>query len=478
MNERKLVLYHTNDIHSHFERMPRIAEALDRLRGRHDRADTITIDCGDHMDRMRPETEGSVGLANIAVLNETGYDLVVPGNNEGLTFTPDQLKNAYASRNGYAVVCGNLLDETTGQPPQWMERYRIIDRGGLRVGVIGLTAYFPDFYTLLGWRVLEPYETVSRLAAQLRPLVHVLVVVSHLGLSHDKAMAERIDGIDVIIGSHTHHLLEQPLRIGNTYIAAAGAHGRYVGELEFRYEPETGALRLARGTCWNTDDFPPSSRIEAMIRDEAAASRARLEPSVAELERPLGIRPEGDSELGNLLASGLRRWTGAELGVVNAGQILQSLEAGPVSRLRLLEICPSPINPCLVRLRGSELRQALEEALLNEFVDKPIKGFGFRGKTLGTLCLSGVRVEYVPEDEPYRKIRSIRINGEPLEPDRQYAVGTIDMFTFGIGYVSLSRGETVRYHLPEFIRDVLESQLRDAAEIRQSADPAWIEVRP
>ena len=124
MDERKLVLLHTNDIHSHFERMPRIGEALRQLRSKHAACNPIVIDCGDHMDRMRPETEGSGGLANIAVMNETGYDVIVPGNNEGLTMTPDKLALAYGERQGYSVVCGNLLDAKTGEPPSWMDQSR------------------------------------------------------------------------------------------------------------------------------------------------------------------------------------------------------------------------------------------------------------------------------------------------------------------------------------------------------------------
>ncbi|MEF3302303.1 bifunctional metallophosphatase/5'-nucleotidase [Paenibacillus sp. GYB003] len=476
MDERKLVLLHTNDIHSHFERMPRIAEALRRLRTKHAAGDPLVIDCGDHMDRMRPETEGSAGLANIAVLNATGYDLVVPGNNEGLTMTPDMLAAAYAERRGYSVVCGNLLESATGRPPAWMEPYRIVERGGIRVGVIGLTAYYPDFYSLLGWTVAEPIETAARLTERLRPDVDVLVVVSHLGINNDKAMAERIDGIDIIIGSHTHHLLEQPLHYAGTYIAAAGCFGKYVGELEFAYDADSGALRLIDGGCRDTDGFPPDPGIEELIRAEERASRSRLERAAAVLDKPIDIRWETESGLGNLLASGIRRWTNAEIGIVNAGQILQSLPAGEVTLYKLLEICPSPINPCLVRLSGEQIRRALEESLLDEFTRKPLKGFGFRGKVLGTLCLSGVRVEYAADGEPYGKIRSVTVNGEPLDPLRLYEVGTIDMFTFGIGYMSLGQGETVAYYLPEFIRDVLRAQLGDEEEIRRSGVPRWFSI--
>lgn len=472
-----MVLLHTNDIHSHFERMPRIGEAIRRLRDKHAASEPIVIDGGDHMDRMRPETEGSGGAANVAVLNATGYDLVVPGNNEGLTLPPAQLAQAYEHRQAFAVVCGNLELPDTKEPPEWMERCRIFVRNGLRVGIIGVTAYYPDFYTLLGWRIIEPFEALRPLVEQVRPQVDILVVVSHLGINRDKAMAEEIRGIDIILGSHTHHLLEVPIVHEGVYIAATGCHGQYVGELEFAYDTDERKLRLVAGGCLRTEAFPPSPELERLIEREAQASRFRLDRTAATLSEPLSIDWGNESRLGNLLAAGLRSWTEAEIGIVNAGQILHSLEAGAVTQYRLLEICPSPINPCLVLLEGEQLRIALEEALLEEFIGKPIKGFGFRGKALGTLCLSGLRVDYDPDAAPYAKIRSIAVNGEPLGLTRQYKVGTIDMFTFGIGYLSLGRGETVSYYLPEFIRDVLARQLGNEEELTRSMEPHWFTVR-
>ncbi|MDW2797968.1 metallophosphoesterase, partial [Clostridium boliviensis] len=71
MNQRKyLHILHTNDLHSHFERMPKIATLLSRLMQEGGRGEEawIVVDVGDHMDRGRMETEGTAGMANRAVL--------------------------------------------------------------------------------------------------------------------------------------------------------------------------------------------------------------------------------------------------------------------------------------------------------------------------------------------------------------------------------------------------------------------------
>lgn len=257
-----LVILHTNDIHSHFEQMPRIAGLLARERALV--ADTLTVDCGDHMDRASAETEGSMGLANVEVLNACGYDLVIPGNNEGLTLSAASLARAYHEAE-FAVVCANLLDSSTGQVPDWMVPFRILACGGARVGFIGVTVAYTEFYKLLGWETRDPLETVSRLAERLRPEVDVLVVLSHLGLAMDRELAVRVPGIDIILGGHTHQLLEQPLRENGTLICMAGKFGTHIGRVDIGFDPQTRTIHTLEACCLPTADVEPCAAITSLV---------------------------------------------------------------------------------------------------------------------------------------------------------------------------------------------------------------------
>jgi 2',3'-cyclic-nucleotide 2'-phosphodiesterase (5'-nucleotidase family) len=213
--------------------------------------------------------------------------------------------------------------------------------------------------------------------------------------------------------------------------------------------------------------------IEASRRESAAV----LGEPVAELAEPVPLSWTGESPLGNLLAGGLRAWTAAEIGLVNAGQAMAGLPAGRVTRARLLELLPGPINPCRMRLRGKHIRQALEEALLDEFAAMEIRGFGFRGKVLGTLAVDGLTVEFDPARPPYERIRRILVGDrEELAPERDYVVGTIDMFTWGAGYRSLSEGTRIEYMLPELLRDVLARELQSAEALAACRDRRWFTV--
>lgn len=474
MATEKLIILYTNDLHSFFEQMPKISTAMKQLRQQHEPEEVLMIDCGDHMDRMRMETEGSDGIANIEIMNQTGYEAAVFGNNEGLTFTPSILSEIYSQHAEFTLIGSNFYDAARGEIPSWMVPYHIIKKGNLRVGVIGVTINFTRFYELLGWDVRDPLEVTKKLVSELREQVDILIVMSHLGLSKDRQMAEEIEGIDCIFGGHTHHLLEKPIQIGDTFICCAGKFGEYVGELELHYDSTQQLIIHAAGRCINVSPFPNDPEIDLIISKFQRISEQKLSKVCVLLEEPLSIDWNRESPLGNLLAAGIRKQTDADIGVVNAGQILQGLSKGEITLKRLLEICPSPINPCRMSLSGKWIREALEESLLSEFIQLPIRGFGFRGKVLGTLCVDGLDIEYNPAHQSYEKITGIWVNGMPLESDREYIVGTIDMFTFGIGYTTFTEGKEIKYYLPEFIRDVLHKQLLDRPAINSSREMHWV----
>jgi len=471
---QRLVILHTNDIHSHFDSMPKIARLIQHHRNMLTQDELLVIDCGDHLDRAYIETEGSDGAANIAVMNESGYDVAVPGNNEGLTFSIDSLERLYGEQARFPVIGSNMRLKDSGVIPTWLKPYMILHKAKLKIGIIGVTVDFTDFYSLLGWDICDPLETVSQLVTKLRQEVDIVVVISHLGLPADERMAHHIPGIDLIFGAHTHHLLEEPLRIGQTTICAAGKFGDYVGKLELVYDHAVQQIISVEGSCMETREHADLPEIETLIRRFRSTSEDHLRQVVTKIEDRLDIDWREESRLGNLLALGLREWCDAEIGLVNSGQLLDSLEAGDVSRGRLLEICPSPINPCRMILSGREIREALELSLLPIYQDKPIRGYGFRGEVLGMLSVSGLRIEVNHSKPDMHKIEHIFIHGKELEAEQDVTIGTIDMFTFGIGYDVLSRGRDIRYYVPEFLRDVLLYQLGHPERIVASAQKHWI----
>lgn len=467
---RRLTILHTNDIHSHFDMMAPLAAVLRKVRT--EAEDTVlSVDIGDHMDRAAPETEGTMGQANVDLMNLAGYDAVTIGNNEGLTLSPAVLQAAYSGLQ-CPVVCCNINESATGEPPAWMKRSVILERRGIRIGLTGATAPFGLFYSLLGWDALEPEAALRRECEHLAQQADVVLVLSHLGLQADRLLAERLDGVHAILGGHTHHVLEEPLLIAGTAVCGAGKFGQYVGRLTLERPEEGGAFRYTSGgVIAVAPGGGDTASASAIALHESRAAEA-LRRTVAFTDRPLPVDWDGESPFGNLLAQAIRRFTGAELALVNSGQLLGGLPEGEITAGMLHALCPSPINPCVMKLSGREIRTALTQSLDNRFCRKPIFGYGFRGKVLGTLALDGLSVDAGQADTAQAAFKPvITVGGEPLDDEREYRVGTIDMFTFRIGYETLAEGKEIVYLLPHFLRDLIAMELKRPGSLDESAVP-------
>jgi 5'-nucleotidase len=460
-------ILHTNDLHSAFESMPRIRSYFQSVACQIPQEQLFRFDIGDHMDRMRPETDGTFGGVNIEIMNATGYDVAIPGNNEGLTFTAEMLEHLYGQSAHFPIVATNLdWIGAASHSPQWNKRSVIFKRCGVSIGVIGLTAPFQLFYQELGWHATDPFEAARQEIQQLRNdhAVEVIIVLSHLGLSMDEQLAAEVTGIDLILGGHTHHLLENMIYRKGVAIAAAGKLGHHVGHVQVQFDPLTRRVISSSGGAIPVIQQPADPFIDTLISSGASQASSQLKRVVAYLEQPVPLLHEQESVFGNLLAAALRRRCQAEIGLVNTGQLLAGLEQGDVTSEQLLTVCPSPINPAMIILRGKYIWQAIEQAMDEAYIYRPIRGFGFRGYSLGTLCMDGMTVEVVRVSDGRRRIKQIWIGSNPLDWEKSYVVGTIDMFTFRIGYESLGEAESVKYFLPEFIRDVIAQTLASAQQ--------------
>jgi 5'-nucleotidase len=472
IHKERITILHTNDIHSHFEMVSSIAALISKERDLTSETPFLLLDVGDHMDRMAVETEGSAGRANTDIINLTSYDAITIGNNEGLTFTPDMLEVAYSGLL-CPVVCCNIRELKNGLCPGWMKEHIIITKEDIRIGIIGVTAPFDEFYRLIGWEALDPEKALKEQIALMRPKVDVLIVLSHLGLPSDRNLALNLDGIDLILGGHTHHLLEEPLHIGNTTICGAGKFGQHVGKVIMERDLD-GKFRVVSGGCLHVDLLQKKESISTALEIHRKQAGIILQRTITVTDHALRLN-EGDQEtpFGNLLAQSLRQFTKCELSMVNTGQLLGALPAGDITVGMLHQLCPSPINPCILMLKGSDIRYTLEQSLLSEYKEKKIMGYGFRGKILGSIAMDGAEVFYDPTRTPFDRIISVSLNGCPLSDDQEYIVGTIDMFIFGVGYERIALGRDRKFILPEFLRDLLSIELQRPNSLEECEVVRW-----
>ncbi|MBM7646098.1 2',3'-cyclic-nucleotide 2'-phosphodiesterase (5'-nucleotidase family) [Scopulibacillus daqui] len=457
----KLHLYHTNDIHSHFEHWPQIIHYFKKqIEMNLEKGEPyLLFDLGDHMDRVHPLTEGTMGKGNVFLLNQAGFDFVTIGNNEGITFTMEDINKAYDVRQ-FEIILANLFT-SEGERPKWCKPYIFHKVNNITIGITGITAPFKPFYEPLGWDIKDPQDVLPEIIEKVKKKADIVILLSHAGLKFDQDTAKSIEGIHVILGSHTHHLLEDGLNVNSTLICQTGKFGHYAGHVILTYDETSKEIIDKKAMAVPMD--------ETELRDSEAADLLEkltkkglkeLQTPVTYLDQPLTTSWFNESPLSKLLADALRQWCQADFGMINAGAILDHLEPGLITKADLHRICPHPINPCKVFLTGYEIIEIIQKGLDPAFQTFELKGFGFRGKTIGKLIFSQLTYEINKIGET-SKVVNVQMNGEPLELDRTYQVATIDMFTFGRLLPPIKEAPHKKFYLPEMLRDLLAWKLKN-----------------
>lgn len=458
---KTVYLYHTNDLHSHFDHWPQIVAFLKDARGRHEMRNeaVLQFDLGDHADRFHPLTEGTKGKGNVQLLNEAGYDGITIGNNEGITFSKTDFLRLY-EQAAFPVVCANVFD-TDGFRPSVMQPYRIYSlENGLRIGVIGVTIPFRSFYGPLGWEVKDPYELLPPLVSAIRKQCHMIVLLSHLGYHEDIEIASQLEGIDVILGAHTHHLLQEGKRVKETMIAQAGKFGAYCGQLKIKYDEKKKEIVDCEAYCTPMETYRRDEAAECLVKRLTETGKDQLRQEIVTLNETLHAEWFSPSHFASLLAEALREWCKAEIAMVNAGVLLGDLRRGPVTRGDVHRVLPHPINPCTVKISGEQLKETIRQAYTEEIERLELKGFGFRGKVLGRFVFNGVEIRTGKHRNGKPYVREVYFQRKPLNPKRHYELATFDTFTFGKMFPAISTAKEKRFFLPEMIRDILAWKLQ------------------
>jgi 5'-nucleotidase len=459
--KRTIYVYHTNDIHSHFENWPKIVQFLKQQRAYHQQRNEkmLLFDIGDFVDRFHPITEATKGKANVELLNELNYDAVTIGNNEGITLSYEDLSELYEKAQ-FPVLVANLFEQS-GERPKWVQPYCIIELSeAFKIGIIGLTVHFTKFYDLLGWTIQHPFDVLKDVLKELKPQVDFIILLSHLGINEDEQIAANFTDIDIILGAHTHHLLPQGQHIRNTLLCGAGKYGEYIGAIKIEVDEQKNEIKK-EATVIKTAELQECEEAKQKLDNLYHESEKKLGETVVELKTDLELQWFAPSRFPQLLAAALKEWCNGDIGMVNAGVLLEPLYQGIITKKDLHRICPHPINPCKVYLRGDELKEVILQANTERMKTLRVKGLGFRGKIMGQMVYEGVQLEAAMMSDGVEHIHRIFINGEPIDFEKTYAVATIDMFTFGNFYPEIRRAEHKEYYMPELLRDVLAWKLRN-----------------
>ncbi len=439
-------LYHTNDLHSHFGYWPRIQKLLtDRKKWHEEVGDSCYIfDIGDFIDRSHVYTEATLGKGNIPLLNAGLYDAVTIGNNEGITLSKANLDELYDQAQ-FDVIVANLKEDN--KIPDWAKRYKIYKtQNGTKIGVIAATAEYRTYYEPLGWTIDDPLPVLQEIAKEIHPLVDIIVCMSHLGINMDEELAVLCPQIDVIFGSHTHHVLHEGKLVGNTLLTGGGKFGLFVGHTEIHFDVEQKSIVKKKTELYSTSELPAVEGEEQFDQELIEKGKTLLNHPAFEADHYLNKEWYHHSELSRFFAKGLLEFSHADCAMFNAGIFLRDLPKGTVSVSDVHQCLPHPINACIIEINGQELKETLE--LAEQSLDWPrteLKGLGFRGLVLGKILAYGCSLNSLGE---------LIVNGNKASDTQIYKLVTLDMFTFGYFFPHF-KNLPKTYLLPQFLRDIL-----------------------
>lgn len=226
-------LLHTNDMHNRRGVFP-FLETYPRD------ASTLLVDAGDAI--RGSNTVFHFHEPMLSLMSRVGYDAMTLGNRE-FHYIRGVFWRRFNQVN-FPFVCANLQDLRNKVNSLWQPTLIKQIGAGARVGIVGLTPvqYLEAslWQPLTGFRFFRPLDVLPSLVKQLRTQVDVVVLLSHSGFETDCKIARAVDGIDIIVGGHSHTLLETPRMVNGAAIVQTGSYGRFVGRMRVQVKSGGG----------------------------------------------------------------------------------------------------------------------------------------------------------------------------------------------------------------------------------------------
>ncbi len=444
----RLTVIHTNDMHAHY--LPtrvdgrelggyaRMGTLIEKLR--RESVNPILLNGGDTFQGTFLFNTYE-GLADLAVMNQLGFQAMAVGNHE-FDRGPAALAR-FAEKASFPLLAANI--DVSAEPllAGKVKDSAILAVAGEKIGVVG--ALTPDTPSIsspgdnVKFLPLIPslQKSIDRLKAQ---GVDKIIIVSHCGIEVEREMPRQLSGVDLVVGGHSHTLLGSiagaqgpyPIQAFNkdghrALIVQAWDWGKVVGRVELSFD-EAGRLM-----SWDKEGPVP---VEASLPDHPviAAMIAAFERPMAEAknrivgeaaaEIPRGDVRSGESAAGNLVADSIlaqTRGAGAVAALMNGGGVRADIPAGPLSFGQLVEVMPFSNSLVVLDLKGSEIKDALE--------------WGARSlpETSGAFLHISKGSSYrINVDQPsLDRISDVVIAGEAMELDRTYRIGLLSFTASG-----------------------------------------------
>jgi 5'-nucleotidase len=474
----EVTILHTNDMHSHLEAMSRLSAFARSLRQRLEAQgrQVFYFDAGDAADRRERFCSITKGAAFPRILQAMGCDLHTLGNAISVTYGP-QAASQMALRYTIPVLAANFqeADGSLVAGVRATASFRLTK--GVRIGVIGLTPDMPDISELFALKISD-FQAVARqwLERLRRQGAGPLVALSHLGLENDRKLAQSLPELDLIIGGHSHSTLPDGELVNGVLVAQAGDNARFLGRVDLLVDAGSGeVLKKSAALIEIPEDAPLDPLFEDALAEARQEAAQYLAQPIGELQAALDLDYQAECGINNLAADAVRMRMQAEACLLTGGLFHQGLPVGLVTLGNLDAACFSTANPQLSLVRGSQIRAALELALNPERMASQVKAF--RGAPLGLPAISGLQVRCDLHAEDGARLRSVLVDGKPLDENRPYRLAHTDAevktSTFPAGMLELESGQVLQVEVPTILPEVIADYLRAYSPVPPPVSGRW-----
>jgi 5'-nucleotidase / UDP-sugar diphosphatase len=472
MNTRKITILHSNDMHGDF--LPeslggdgKTSGGLALLAGyinrvRREEENVLFAISGDMVQGSMIDAEYK-GISTIEIMNYLAPDVVTLGNHEFDYGLPHLL--FLEKMANFPIVNANLYIKPYNK--RLMKPCHIINVAGLDVLFIGIItekimASISNDEQISGFISLQDAsEEIGRICnAYKNDDIDLTVLLTHIGYESDLELAAMLNpdwGVDLIIGGHSHTVLDHPAEVNGILIAQAGVGTDQVGRFDLVVDDDTNSIVEYK---WQvvpirSDTAEPDSGLTEYIDSFKEVVDRKYNAIICRFADTLTHpRREEETSLGNLVADALAANCQSDVVLVGSGSI-RSEELGPVVTLERFLSCFA-YDDSLARftITGSQLKGIFDHIMRPE--NRSGEGECYQVNR-------GVKAVY---DEESKRLHSLDINGKAVVDDQVY---TLALQSFHVrssaSFLNITAEQLSALAQPRVattsVRDVLEEYLRN-----------------
>jgi 5'-nucleotidase / UDP-sugar diphosphatase len=374
MNTKKFTILHSNDMHGDF--LAEVSGAKGELIGglallsgyinkvRDEEENVLYVIAGDMVQGSLIDAEYK-GISTMEIMNYLSPDVVALGNHEFDYGLPHLL--FLEKMANFPIVNANLYIKKYLR--RLMQPYKIINKAGFDILFTGIiTEKIMD--SLSQDKLIGSFVTLEEAGSEVGKIcnayknddIDLTIILTHIGFDSDLKLAALLKpewGVDMIIGGHSHTILEQPAKINNILIAQAGVGTNQIGRFDIEVDDDTNSIVNYRWQLIpiNSDLCKPDQALTEYINTFKKKVDQKYATLICKLARKLTHpKREVETEVGNLIADIFAEQAESDVVLVGSGSI-RVKEIGPKLSLGDLMAC-FPYDDSLQRflITGKQLK--------------------------------------------------------------------------------------------------------------------------